>query len=167
MYLILRTPRLTASRFLVIKDEACSRVNYFDVQQRARHHQGALEQRASAANAAVNTVYKLTHRRPLATGQRGVHSEQLRHREGFDLQLSDPRTVRILNRPGRAAHDFSKENRRDRTNSRKKSLVTICCRNNSFNRETSYTSLIIEMRMAFDGAKHAMEFAASIPPLLG
>ena len=51
-----------------------------------------LSSAASAANAAVNTVYKLTHPTPAGDwfSVARAFRRQLRHREGFDFQLSDP-----------------------------------------------------------------------------
>ncbi len=79
----------------VIKDEAWLQGEFITtVQQRgaAIIKARGLSSAASAANAAVNTVYKLTHPTPAGDWfSVGVHSDgQLRHRAGFDLQLSDP-----------------------------------------------------------------------------
>ena len=76
-----------------------------------------LSSAASAANAVVDTVRNLTTptKRRRLVQRRGLFARRLWHREGFDLQLSDPhRRHEMGNRPERPAQRFQQvKNRRD------------------------------------------------------
>ncbi|MEI9959597.1 MAG: hypothetical protein WDM76_00290 [Limisphaerales bacterium] len=94
------TPKFPANPCrAVIKDEAWLQGEFITtVQQRgaAIIKARGLSSAASAANAAVNTVYKLTHPTPAGdwVQRRRSFRRQLRHREGTDFQLPNPQQRR-------------------------------------------------------------------------